>query len=31
LILADGAAYAEHVAGGYVFTDEETRAGPEVR
>jgi len=30
-ILADGAAYAEHVAGGYVFTDEETVSGLAVR
>lgn len=30
-IIADGAAYAEHVAGGYVFTDDETVAGLTVR
>ena len=26
-MVADGAAYAEHVAGGYVYTDEETVSG----
>ena len=30
-IIADGAAYAEHVVAGYVFTDEETVAGLAVR
>jgi transcriptional regulator with XRE-family HTH domain len=30
-IIADGAAYAEHVAGGYVFTDDETVAALAVR
>ena len=30
-IVADGAAYAEHVVAGYVFTDEETVAGLAVR
>jgi len=31
LIIADGAAYAEHIAGGYVFTDDETISGLTVK